>query len=106
MDDALAVEEECEGAIEGMLEQINLHHGANVFYIYPEIGPRKISCHFPPSSTMTLSPPLVGAWRYLGRFAIALVRRSRTRLRLLPLKRSRRNPNSRIGMTCEAARPI
>ncbi len=47
VDMALAVDEECEGAIEGMLEQINLHHGANVFYIYPEIGPRKLTCHFP-----------------------------------------------------------
>jgi hypothetical protein len=47
LDVALAVDEECEGALEGMLEQINLHHGANVFYIYPEIGPRKVSCHFP-----------------------------------------------------------
>jgi hypothetical protein len=47
VDEALAVDEECDGTIEGMLEQINLHHGANVFYIYPEIGPRKITCHFP-----------------------------------------------------------
>jgi hypothetical protein len=47
VDAALAVDEECEGSIEGMLEQINLHHGANVFYIYPEIGPRKLGCHFP-----------------------------------------------------------
>jgi hypothetical protein len=47
VDDALAVDEECEGGIEGMLEQINLHHGANVFYIYPEVGPRKLTCHFP-----------------------------------------------------------
>ena len=43
---ALAVDEECEGAIEGMLEQINLHHGANVFYIYPDVGPRKVTCNF------------------------------------------------------------
>jgi hypothetical protein len=47
VDAALAVDEECEGSLEGMLEQINLHHGANVFYIYPEVGPRKVSCHFP-----------------------------------------------------------
>ena len=47
VDEALAVDEECEGAIEGMLEQINLHQGANVFYVYPETGPRKVSCHFP-----------------------------------------------------------
>lgn len=47
VDKALAVDEECGGTIEGMLEQINLHHGANVFYIYPEIGPRKVTSHFP-----------------------------------------------------------
>lgn len=44
---ALAVDEECAGTIEGMLEQINLHDGANVFHIYPEVGPRKLTCHFP-----------------------------------------------------------
>jgi hypothetical protein len=48
VDEALAVDEKCEGTIDGMLEQINLHHGANVFYIYPGIGPRKLTCHFPP----------------------------------------------------------
>jgi hypothetical protein len=47
LDTALAVDEECDGSIEGMLEQINLHHGANVFHIYPAIGPRKVTCHFP-----------------------------------------------------------
>lgn len=45
---ALAVDEECEGSIEGMLEQINLHHGANIFHIYPDVGPRKVTCKFPP----------------------------------------------------------
>lgn len=49
IDEALAVEDECEGFIEGMLEQINLHGGANTFHIFPEIGPRKVSCHFPPA---------------------------------------------------------
>lgn len=47
VDVALAVDEECEGAIEGMLEQINLHQGANVFHIYPDVGPRKVTCKFP-----------------------------------------------------------
>jgi hypothetical protein len=47
VDAALAIDEECDGAIDGMLEQINLHHGANVFYIYPAVGPRKLTCHFP-----------------------------------------------------------
>jgi hypothetical protein len=49
VDTALAVDDECIGAIEGMLEQINLHDGANVFYVYPEIGPRKVTCHFSPA---------------------------------------------------------
>jgi hypothetical protein len=48
VDNALAITEECEGAIEGMLEQINVHQGANTFHIYPEIGPKKLSCTFPP----------------------------------------------------------
>jgi len=47
LDAALAVEEECDGALDGMLEQINVHMGANTFHIYPEIGPRKITCNFP-----------------------------------------------------------
>jgi hypothetical protein len=46
IDRALEVEEECEGAIEGRLEQINLHDGANVFHIYPNVGPRRVTCHF------------------------------------------------------------
>lgn len=46
---ALRVEDECEGAIDGMLEQINIHSGANTFHIYPQIGPRKVTCHFPAS---------------------------------------------------------
>jgi hypothetical protein len=47
VDAALAVDDECEGSIEGMLEQINLHLGANVFHIYPEFGARKVTCRFP-----------------------------------------------------------
>jgi hypothetical protein len=47
IDEALAVEDECDGYIEGMLEQINLHGGANTFHIYPDVGPKKVSCHFP-----------------------------------------------------------
>jgi hypothetical protein len=49
VDKALAVDEECIGFIEGHLEQINIHEGANTFHIYPEVGPRKVSCHFPPA---------------------------------------------------------
>lgn len=47
IDKALAVEDECDGAIEGMLEQINIHQGANTFHIFPNVGPRKVTCHFP-----------------------------------------------------------
>lgn len=47
VDDALAVDDECAGFIEGRLEQINIHGGANTFHIYPDIGARKIACHFP-----------------------------------------------------------
>ncbi|MGB8438103.1 MAG: hypothetical protein WCE26_01845 [Candidatus Acidiferrales bacterium] len=47
VDQALAVDDECDGGIEGMLEQINIHHGANTFHIYPAVGPRKVTCHFP-----------------------------------------------------------
>lgn len=47
VDTALAVEDECEGAVEGMLEQINIHRGTNTFHIYPEVGPPRILCRFP-----------------------------------------------------------
>lgn len=47
VDAALAVDEECEGFLQGNLEQINLHLGANTFQIYPEVGPKKVACHFP-----------------------------------------------------------
>ena len=48
LETALAVEDECEGGIEGMLEQINLHQGANTFQIYPDTGPNKVTCYFSP----------------------------------------------------------
>lgn len=46
LDAALATDETCAGAVEGMLEQINLHDSANVFHIYPEVGPRRVTCRF------------------------------------------------------------
>ncbi|EQD51503.1 hypothetical protein B1B_10992 [mine drainage metagenome] len=49
IDAALAIDEECIGFIEGRLEQINIHGGANTFHIYPDIGARKVACHFPNS---------------------------------------------------------
>ncbi len=47
VDAALAVDDECEGSLQGNLEQINLHLGANTFQIYPDVGPKKVACHFP-----------------------------------------------------------
>lgn len=47
LDKALAVAEECEGSLDGMLEQINVHSGANLFHIFPAIGPARVACHFP-----------------------------------------------------------
>jgi len=33
--------------IEGMLERINVHDDANLFTIYPDVGPQSVPCHFP-----------------------------------------------------------
>jgi hypothetical protein len=46
MSQVLAPEEFSKGFVRGMLEYINIHQGKNVFRIYPDIGPVKISCHF------------------------------------------------------------
>jgi len=43
----LGPEETFPGFIRGMMEAINLHKGANVFRIYPDLGPQKVTCHFP-----------------------------------------------------------
>lgn len=39
--------ESCIGTVEGMLERINVHADANIFTIYPDVGPNSITCHFP-----------------------------------------------------------
>ncbi len=36
-----------DGYIEGALEMINFHKGANQFKIYPSLGSEKVVCHFP-----------------------------------------------------------
>ncbi|MBE0672580.1 MAG: hypothetical protein IH588_18540 [Anaerolineales bacterium] len=40
-------EETYPGHFRGMLDAINVHNRANVFWLYPEVGPKKITCHFP-----------------------------------------------------------
>ena len=42
----LAPKEYCFTEIEGVLEQINIHAHANTFFIYPDIGPSRVKCHF------------------------------------------------------------
>jgi len=37
------------GFLRGMLEAINVHGSANVFKIYPIVGPTSVACHFPES---------------------------------------------------------
>ncbi len=46
-EELLRPEESWPGFMRGMLEAINVHKGANLFRIYPDIGPSKITCHFP-----------------------------------------------------------
>lgn len=43
----LAPQHIAQGFIRGKLEAINLHGSANVFKIYPRVGPAKVTCHFP-----------------------------------------------------------
>jgi hypothetical protein len=43
----LAPQLAAHGFIRGKLEAINLHGSANVFKIYPHVGPAKVACHFP-----------------------------------------------------------
>jgi hypothetical protein len=47
----LSPEEVFNGSFSGMLEYLNVHAGANVFCIYPDVGPTKIRCHFPAELT-------------------------------------------------------
>ena len=45
----IAAEDQCAGTVEGDLDQINVHKGINIFYIYPPVGPVRVKCHFPKS---------------------------------------------------------
>jgi len=47
VEELLEPSETYSGWLRGMLEAINLHDGANVFRLYPDVGPSKVSCHFP-----------------------------------------------------------
>ncbi len=51
------------GSVSGTLEYFNVHAGANLFRIYPVIGPKKVECHFP---TDLLSKALAGVTKYVN----------------------------------------
>ena len=67
IDRALAVEEECYGSAEGMLEQINIHREANTFHVYPEVVATKISCEF---SKSILDDALYGVGKRVDVFGL------------------------------------
>lgn len=58
----LRSEEVYPGSVRGMLESINIHNGANVFRIYPDIGASKLSCHF---SSEFLEDAIAGVGKYV-----------------------------------------
>jgi hypothetical protein len=43
----MAPEEVQPSFVRGMLEYINIHGSQKVFRIYPDVGPTKLTCHFP-----------------------------------------------------------
>jgi hypothetical protein len=47
MDLEMAPENTHVGFIRGALEYINIHGGKKLFKIYPEVGPTRVTCHFP-----------------------------------------------------------
>ena len=47
LDLALAEDEVIHGSVEGYLRFLNVHEGANIVRIYPEVGPNYVTCHFP-----------------------------------------------------------
>ncbi|MDB5972613.1 MAG: Uncharacterized protein JWQ90_5063 [Hydrocarboniphaga sp.] len=49
IDEHMADQEHCFSTVEGTLEKINIHAEANAFTIYPDVGAKRIACHFPPS---------------------------------------------------------
>jgi hypothetical protein len=58
----LSPEETAEGFIRGMLEYINIHSDRPVFCVYPDIGPKKVTCHF---GTDLLSEARSGIGRFV-----------------------------------------
>jgi hypothetical protein len=48
VDQALSRVDRSMGSIEGVVEHFNAHAGANVFHVYPLVGPTRVTCHFAP----------------------------------------------------------
>lgn len=51
--DIIGPDEIIEGSMSGMLEWLNIHN-TNMFHIYPEVGPKKVNCHFPSTLKQTV----------------------------------------------------
>jgi hypothetical protein len=62
IDNLLGPAEISYGSISGSLEAINLHASANIFRVYPTIGPKKIDCFF---KTEQLSKAISGINHYV-----------------------------------------
>ena len=73
VDKALANVDRSYGIVEGRLEQINVHSGANRFRIYSEFEPKTVECRFPQSlkrqaiSGIDSSVRITGVLKYLPR---------------------------------------
>lgn len=52
-----------DGSVEGTLEMINFHRGANKFNIYPTIESKRVTCHFPAS---LLNDAIKAVGRYIN----------------------------------------
>ncbi|NJK93076.1 MAG: hypothetical protein HC904_15410 [Blastochloris sp.] len=55
-----------KGSYQGVLDAVNLHRNLNIVWIYPEVGPTKILCHFPPGSQSRVAGSLKKMVRVFG----------------------------------------
>ncbi|MDQ3562993.1 MAG: hypothetical protein M3436_02265 [Pseudomonadota bacterium] len=63
IDKIVGPDELTRGSISGTLEYFNVHAGANLFRIYPIVGPKKVECHFP---NELLSKAIAGVTKYVN----------------------------------------
>ncbi|GJM43211.1 MAG: hypothetical protein DHS20C21_00530 [Gemmatimonadota bacterium] len=49
------------GSVEGTVERFNVHNRANVFYLYPDVGPDSVACRFP-DDLLSKAKAAIMAW--------------------------------------------